>query len=942
MFLFLLKASLIVVILLAFYKLFLEKESFFAVNRIYLLGCLMVAVALPFVSLPKLIENQGYLTQIMQKKQVEETLDFTPSEVETEISEIAPVTRKSDENESKIESSSEEENWTSTSTEVEINVQASTDEKVAENLIEPTNNRTFNLTDWLFWIYLFGVGILLLNLIAQIISTLFKAIRNEDRIADAEGTIINLESESEPCSFFKYIFIHPDSYDFETYEQIIAHEKVHVKQWHSLDLMLAEIAVIFFWFNPFVWLFRKEVEKNIEYQTDDLLTQKAFKQEKRGYQLNLLKIATHNKPLTITTNYNQSLIKQRILKMNAKKSNPYSYWKYSFVAPVLMMLVLAMNEPLLASREISTTSNELSLAQEEMKTFSQEATTEKDNFAQLMQAIKDNDLEAVKTHLDKEIDLNRKDKDGFTPLLLAAYKKHDLIAQIIVAHTAKEVDFQLNIEDKSEERNFNDISPGDFELFMRAVDDGDIELVKYFLDKGGIDLNGMDEHQFTPLMLAASEDHPEIIDLLYRHGAKVNFMNRNGWTALIEAADEGSYASAVALLAFGADVDVFEKEGGRSAIVMAASEGHLAILKLLLSADVDFSKYHDGYTPLHGAAEEGHLSIVEILLEKIDVNFTDHYRRTALSYAAEEGHFDIVKYLIAQGADINIAQRSGRTPLSYAAEERQAEIVQFLLDKGADASIKDEEDFTALDYAIDEAAVEVVNILAKTDAGEAIIKANNSMLMEAIEEGSIRTIESLLDAGADINGSNRNGWTPLIEAADEGNLRIVEFLVSRGANVNAASNIGWTPLMEAVDEKSLNVVRYLIQKGANVNTATKGEFREGVGGGNYYIVHQGWTPLFEAIDEDAVASAELLFKQGADVNASLSRTLISRENGTNVRYENWTLLMDAVERERIEMIQFLLKNGADEKVKNSLGETALDVAKRTGNQMVVKLVKKKF
>ncbi|MEM9848894.1 MAG: ankyrin repeat domain-containing protein, partial [Bacteroidota bacterium] len=150
----------------------------------------------------------------------------------------------------------------------------------------------------------------------------------------------------------------------------------------------------------------------------------------------------------------------------------------------------------------------------------------------------------------------------------------------------------------------------------------------------------------------------------------------------------------------------------------------------------------------------------------------------------------------------------------------------------------------------------------------------------------------------------------------------------------------WTALIEAVDEKSLNMVRYLIEVGANVNAATNREFREGVGGSKHYIVHAGWTPLFEAIDEGAVLAADLLFKQGADVNASISRTLVDQENGMRTRYDNWTLLMDAVERERMEMIQFLLKSGADIKAKNSLGETALDVAEKTGNQLVVKMVRK--
>ncbi|MEM6698764.1 MAG: ankyrin repeat domain-containing protein, partial [Bacteroidota bacterium] len=790
-----------------------------------------------------------------------------------------------------------------------------------------------------------------------------------------------------------------------------------------------------FWFNPFVWLFRKEVEKNIEYQTDDLLTRKAVKKEKKGYQLNLLKIATHNKPLTITTNYNQSLIKQRILKMNAKKSNPYSYWKYAFIAPVLLMLILAMNEPY---QEFNLTSNEaketLKDVPENKDAIASDATAannleelhkivealrkklksdqivsvddiifeyqggkievndrelseqqtqqylqfleergfnivgdkfslhilpekehwrvsgkiefndsnENNDFNALMQAIKDDDLRAVKTYLEKDINLNQKDQDGFTPLLLAAHEQHDAVAKAIVAHITNQVTAQVDLQrdKKWTASDLSSVDHKDFELFMRAVDDGDLELVMYFLDKGGIDVNGIGRNEFTPLMLAASEDHPEVVHLLIDRGAKINFMNSNGWTALIEAADEGSYASALVLIEAGADIDLHEKEGGRSAVVMAASEGHLNLLELLLESGADFSNYHDGYTPLHGAAEEGQTEIMKILLKKIDANFTDHYQRTPLFYAAEEGHVDIVKYLVAKGAKINIQARNGRTPLSYAAEERQQAIVQFLLEKGADASVRDEEGFTALDYAIDEAAEEVINILLKTDSGAAIIKANNSALLEAIEEGLLATVRSLLEAGADVNGANRNGWTPLMEAADESNLEIAQFLVAKGANVNAASNIGWTALIEAVDEKSLKMVRYLIEAGADVNAATTREFREGVGGRKHYIVHAGWTPLFEAIDEGAVLAADLLFKQGADVNASISRTLVDQDNGTRSRYDNWTLLMDAVERERMEMIEFLLKSGADVKAKNSLGETALDVAKKTGNQLVVKMIRK--
>ncbi|MBA4056726.1 MAG: hypothetical protein C0490_18575, partial [Marivirga sp.] len=70
----LLKASLIAGILLAFYKLFLEKESFFAVNRIYLIGCLVLTFLLPFVSLPKLVDDQGFISAIIERTDNRESL----------------------------------------------------------------------------------------------------------------------------------------------------------------------------------------------------------------------------------------------------------------------------------------------------------------------------------------------------------------------------------------------------------------------------------------------------------------------------------------------------------------------------------------------------------------------------------------------------------------------------------------------------------------------------------------------------------------------------------------------------------------------------------------------------------------------------------------------------------------------------------------------------
>ena len=296
------------------------------------MACLGLAFLLPFIVLPKLVTHQGYVERLMEQEKQEQgqTSVLMLPEVageqmtleKTITNKIAPIQESVATSEEKQETSIENQQEAMYNNKFE---------QLKSILISYLQQNTY--VDWLLLFYLFGVVVLSFNLLAQLANMVLKIIRNKDKIKDEDGIIVNMNAIIEPCSFFNYIFINPASYDFDTYEQIIAHEKIHVQKGHTFDLLLAEFVVIILWFNPFIWLFRKEVEKNIEYQTDDLIINNALV-EKETYQMSLLKIATYNKPLTVVTNYNQSLIKQRILKMNSKKSTQFSYWKYAFLVPV--------------------------------------------------------------------------------------------------------------------------------------------------------------------------------------------------------------------------------------------------------------------------------------------------------------------------------------------------------------------------------------------------------------------------------------------------------------------------------------------------------------------------------------------------------------------------------------------------------------------------------
>ncbi len=322
-----LKASFAIGIAFLFYKLLLQQESFFTANRFYLVGCLALAFALPFVSLPKLVDQQGYLSSLFQQDKALEARDVTAGTGGTTQAAQAP-----NQNVAIVLPEHSPETGSA---------------GVGEQVQAAAGSSGLRQTSWMFWLtmlYLFGVVVFSLSLLFQLGGILYKIITATDKIEDGDCVIVNTAGRQAPCSFFKYIFIHPDDYDFETYEQIIAHEKIHARLGHSIDLLLAEIAVIILWFNPLIWLLRREIEKNNEYQTDAILLEKE-QVSRNAYQMNLLQIAVPNKPLSITTNYNQSLLKQRIMMMNAKKSTPHAYWKYAFLAPLFFGTILFMNEP---------------------------------------------------------------------------------------------------------------------------------------------------------------------------------------------------------------------------------------------------------------------------------------------------------------------------------------------------------------------------------------------------------------------------------------------------------------------------------------------------------------------------------------------------------------------------------------------------------------------
>jgi murein DD-endopeptidase MepM/ murein hydrolase activator NlpD len=146
-------------------------------------------------------------------------------------------------------------------------------------------------------------------------------------------------SHSSPFSFFSNVFIPKALFESEDFDQVLAHECVHVKQRHSVDRLLLDFVVSLFWFNPFIYLYRNALIEIHEYQADEEVV-KRFKDPIR-YQEILFSQLQSPQYSGMVSHFNVSTIKKRIEMMN--KQNKKSGWIYLVILPLSLMMIFAFS-----------------------------------------------------------------------------------------------------------------------------------------------------------------------------------------------------------------------------------------------------------------------------------------------------------------------------------------------------------------------------------------------------------------------------------------------------------------------------------------------------------------------------------------------------------------------------------------------------------------------
>ena len=240
----------------------------------------------------------------------------------------------------------------------------------------------------------------------------------------------------------------------------------------------------------------------------------------------------------------------------------------------------------------------------------------------------------------------------------------------------------------------------------------------------------------------------------------------------------------------------------------AAKAGDLTGLTAALAAGaaVDAS-WGDGNTALHEAALSGSVDCVKLLLAKgADVHKRGRNDATPLIFAAGHATTTVLELLHAAGADVNAVSSSGTSALMYAAIKGRPETTEWLLKHGADVRLQTILKQTAL------------NLVAGGPSEKEDVPNRNNFPVVA---------KLLLDAGAEVDSRDRDGWTPLYAAASCGETEIVKVLISAGADVSArdygkgAMPLAATALHQACAGLYASTVEALVKAGAPVNAVDK-------------------------------------------------------------------------------------------------------------------------
>ena len=286
---YLLRATITTALFYGFYKLLFSKTTFYAANRVALSVILVAIVAVPLFHYNLLPEKQPEVTPMMEMPIAIGITDFViqeepqPTPIEIPWQEILTV------------------------------------------------------------IYIGGVAFFLLRYIIGL-TQLVQIIRtSHTRHTLSDGSILCITNKKmNPFSWFNYIILSAEDHSIEN-RAMIGHEQAHVHLRHSTDRLLFDLMACLFWFNPFAWLLRRELQSVHEFQADEGVLTKGI--DAKTYQLLLIRKSVGDIKFAMANDFLQRDLQKRITMMMKNKTNTAKKWGYALSLPLLVLIMIVLSVP---------------------------------------------------------------------------------------------------------------------------------------------------------------------------------------------------------------------------------------------------------------------------------------------------------------------------------------------------------------------------------------------------------------------------------------------------------------------------------------------------------------------------------------------------------------------------------------------------------------------
>ena len=295
-FVYILKTSVCLAMFYLFYRLLLSKETFHRFNRVALLGVLVLSCLIPMIEVTT-HEASGFL--VLEEMML--------------MAEVEPA-----------------------------------------GVLDETSN-PFPWRALMLLVYMAGILFFVIRHLWSLgrMLRLLRVSRKED-LGDGITLFVHDDKEVAPFSWMKNIAVSETDLA-ESREAILMHERAHIHNGHSWDLLLGEVCVFFQWFNPAAWLLKQELQTIHEYEADEWVIENGI--DAKTYQLLIIKKAVGARLYSIANSFNHSSLKKRITMMIKKKSNPWARMKCLVALPLAAVAVAAFARP-----EVSNELDEISSA----------------------------------------------------------------------------------------------------------------------------------------------------------------------------------------------------------------------------------------------------------------------------------------------------------------------------------------------------------------------------------------------------------------------------------------------------------------------------------------------------------------------------------------------------------------------------------------------------